>query len=93
MPSPPCVSIVTRRSKRILPRERHDAVTFTSADKAKLDSIPFGGLAGGGLDIDEENTPVSANETTVNFTGHVNVTDEGSQTTIDIPEDIDGGVF
>lgn len=33
---------MVRTGKRLLPRETKETVKFTSADKAKLNSIPFG---------------------------------------------------
>jgi hypothetical protein len=84
-----------KRAKRLLPRERPEDLTFTPADRAKLNSIEFGATVstGGFPDIEQDNILVSTNEDVFNFTGHVVVTDVGFQTNIEIPEDIDGGIF
>jgi hypothetical protein len=70
---------------------------FTPADRTKLNSIEFGATAGGGgggsLEIEQDNITVSINESVLNFTNAVVVTDQGAQTDIEIAPVIDGGVF
>lgn len=83
-------------AKRLIPRtKRRDEGTFTAADRAKLNSIEFGAnLFGGGFpDLEEDNVPVSTSEGVFNFSGHVELTDQGFQTDIVIPLDLDGGLF
>ena len=80
-------------TQRIVPRQRPKVGRFTAADQAKLNSIEFGANIGGFPDIDEENIPVSSQESVLNFTNAVSVVDQGFQTDIVIAEEIDGGNF
>ena len=81
-------------TKRLAPRERGtEPDNFTAADRAKLNSIEFGANVGGFPTIEQDNVNVSTSEEVFNFSGHVEVTDQGFQTDIVIPLDIDGGTF
>ena len=79
--------------RRLIPRERPLNATFTPADKAKLNSIEFGANIGGFPNVEQDNIPVTNQEEVINFSGHVQVTDQGFQTDIVIPTDFDGGTF
>lgn len=83
----------SRRAKRLLPRERPEDLAFTPADKAKLNSIEFGANKSGFPDVEEENILVTPSEAVLNFKGFVTVTNVGFQTDIEVPLDIDGGIF
>ena len=79
---------------RLAPRSRPPKPNeFTLADRTKLNSIEFGANVGGFPNLEEDNVPVTASEETINFSGHVMVTDQGFQTDIFIPLDLDGGSF
>jgi hypothetical protein len=81
-------------AKRLVPRQRpNNPSVFTVADRTKLNSIEFGANIGGFPTVEDENIPISFNEEVFNFSGHVEVTDQGFQTDIVIPLDIDGGIF